>query len=123
MERAGRSNERCGAGSAQHSVACGLEPRTAGRDCLCATRAHRQRSPGSERTEMRGVMIHPAWLRTTHWLNAVAVVILAMSGWRIYNAAPFFDFIIPSEITLARCPPAPIQLHFSPLWLPPPHRL
>jgi len=33
--------------------------------------------------------VHPAWLRATHWLNALAVVILAMSGWRIYNAAHF----------------------------------
>jgi len=28
--------------------------------------------------------IHPLWLRVTHWLNALAVVILVMSGWRIY---------------------------------------
>ena len=25
-------------------------------------------------------VIHPAWLRLTHWLNAVAVVVLATSG-------------------------------------------
>ncbi len=66
---------------------------------------------------MRGVMIHPAWLRTTHWLNAVAVVILAMSGWRIYNAAPFFDFIIPSEITLGGWLGGAIQWHFAAMWL------
>jgi len=66
---------------------------------------------------MRGVMIHPAWLRTTHWLNAVAVVILAMSGWRIYNAAPFFDFTIPSEITLGGWLGGAIQWHFAAMWL------
>ncbi len=66
---------------------------------------------------MRGVMIHPAWLRTTHWLNAVAVVILAMSGWRIYNAAPFFDFIIPREITLGGWLGGAIQWHFAAMWL------
>ena len=66
---------------------------------------------------MRGVMIHPAWLRTTHWLNAVAVVILAMSGWRIYNAAPFFDFVIPSEITLGGWLGGAIQWHFAAMWL------
>jgi len=33
--------------------------------------------------------IHPVWMRTTHWLNAVAVLVLVTSGWRIYNAAPF----------------------------------
>ncbi len=44
--------------------------------------------------------IHPVWRRLTHWLNAVAVVVLVASGWRIYNATRFFDFAIPSGITL-----------------------
>ena len=61
--------------------------------------------------------IHPAWLRATHWLNAVAVVILAMSGWRIYNAAPFFDFTIPSGITLGGWLGGAIQWHFAAMWL------
>ena len=45
-------------------------------------------------------IIHPVWLRLTHWLNVVAVVILVMSGWRIYDASPFFAFSIPKEMTL-----------------------
>lgn len=61
--------------------------------------------------------IHPAWLRATHWLNAVAVVILAMSGWRIYNAAPFFDFTIPRGITLGGWLGGAIQWHFAAMWL------
>src|SRR5450759_3723093 len=46
-------------------------------------------------------LIHPVWLRATHWLNALAVVILATSGWRIYNASPLFDFKFAKGITLA----------------------
>ncbi len=61
--------------------------------------------------------IHPAWLRATHWLNAVAVVILAMSGWRIYNAAPFFDFEIPPGITLGGWLGGAILWHFAAMWL------
>ncbi len=61
--------------------------------------------------------IHPAWLRATHWLNAVAVVILAMSGWRIYDAAPFFDFRIPKAITLGGWLGGAIQWHFAAMWL------
>jgi thiosulfate reductase cytochrome b subunit len=53
----------------------------------------------------------------THWLNAVAVVILAMSGWRIYNAAPFFDFVIPKDITLGGWLGGAIQWHFAAMWL------
>ncbi len=61
--------------------------------------------------------IHPRWLRVTHWLNAIAVVILAMSGWRIYNAAPFFDFVIPKAITLGGWLGGAIQWHFAAMWL------
>jgi thiosulfate reductase cytochrome b subunit len=61
--------------------------------------------------------IHPAWLRATHWLNALAVVILAMSGWRIYNAAPFFDFKFAKAITLGGWLGGAIQWHFAAMWL------
>ena len=61
--------------------------------------------------------IHPLWLRVTHWLNAVAVVIMAMSGWRIYNASPFFDFVIPKDITLGGWLGGAIQWHFAAMWL------
>jgi len=61
--------------------------------------------------------IHPRWLRITHWLNALAVVILAMSGWRIYDAAPFFDFVIPKNITLGGWLGGAIQWHFAAMWL------
>ncbi len=60
--------------------------------------------------------IHPAWLRATHWLNAIAVVILAMSGWRIYNAAPFFGFNIANAITLGGWLGGAIQWHFAAMW-------
>ena len=52
--------------------------------------------------------IHPVWLRVTHWLNAVAVVLLVTSGWRIYNATRFLDFGIPGAITLGG-PFAPVD--------------
>ena len=62
-------------------------------------------------------VIHPLWLRITHWLNALAVVIMAMSGWRIYNATSFFGFSIPSEITLGGWLGGAIQWHFAAMWL------
>lgn len=60
---------------------------------------------------------HPRWLRLTHWLNAVAVVVMATSGWRIYNAAPFFDFTFPSSITLGGWLGGALQWHFAAMWL------
>ncbi len=61
--------------------------------------------------------IHPAWLRLTHWLNAIAVVILMMSGWRIYNASPFMGFVIPKNATLGGWLGGAIQWHFAAMWL------
>ncbi len=62
-------------------------------------------------------IIHPVWLRATHWLNALAVVVLAMSGWRIYNASPFFDFTFAKGITLGGWLGGAIQWHFAAMWL------
>lgn len=65
----------------------------------------------------RTEVIHPAWLRTAHWLNALAVVILMMSGWRIYNATAFLGFAFPKEITLGGWLGGALQWHFAAMWL------
>jgi len=61
--------------------------------------------------------IHPGWLRVTHWVNALAVLLLVMSGWRIYNASPFFDFRIPKEWTLGGWLGGALLWHFAAMWL------
>lgn len=61
--------------------------------------------------------IHPAWLRATHWLNALAVLIMVTSGWRIYNASPLFDFEFPKAITLGGWLGGAIMWHFAAMWL------
>ncbi|RSE92860.1 cytochrome b/b6 domain-containing protein [Achromobacter aegrifaciens] len=63
------------------------------------------------------VPIHPGWLRAMHWLNALAVVVMVMSGWRIYNASPLFDFVFPREITLGGWLGGALQWHFAGMWL------
>ena len=62
-------------------------------------------------------LIHPLWLRLTHWINAIAVIVLATSGWRIYNASPFLGFAIPGNITLGGWLGGAIQWHFAAMWL------
>lgn len=62
-------------------------------------------------------LIHPAWLRMTHWINALAVVLLATSGWRIYNAAPLFAFSLPASVTLGGWLGGALQWHFFAMWL------
>ena len=38
----------------------------------------------------REAVIHPLYVRITHWINALALAIMIGSGWQIYNAAPLF---------------------------------
>jgi thiosulfate reductase cytochrome b subunit len=64
-----------------------------------------------------GRAIHPLWLRVTHGLNAVAVVILTLSGWRIYNASPLFGFRFAGDITLGGWLAGALQWHFAAMWL------
>ena len=62
-------------------------------------------------------LIHPLWLRATHWLNALAVVVLVMSGWRIYNASPIFEFRFAKDLTLGGWLGGALQWHFAAMWL------
>ena len=65
----------------------------------------------------RSRTIHPAWLRLTHWVNAVAVVIMVMSGWRIFNASPLWEYTFPPSITLGGWLGGGLMWHFAAMWL------
>lgn len=62
-------------------------------------------------------LIHPAWVRLTHWINAAAVVMMIMSGWQIYNASPLFPFIFPQSVTLGGWLAGALLWHFAAMWL------
>ena len=62
------------------------------------------------------VSSHPRWLRLTHWLNALAVLVMVTSGWRIYNASPLYDFSFPKGITLGGWLGGALQWHFAAMW-------
>jgi len=62
-------------------------------------------------------IIHPAWLRIAHWLNAAAVVVLVTSGWRIYDATSFLGFAIPTAWTLGGWLGGALAWHFAAMWL------
>ena len=65
----------------------------------------------------RPVPVHPVWLRLTHWLNALAVIIMVTSGWRVYNASPLFGFSFPDAVTLGGWLGGALQWHFAGMWL------
>ncbi|HEY6642684.1 cytochrome b/b6 domain-containing protein [Povalibacter sp.] len=61
---------------------------------------------------------HPAWLRITHWVNAVAVALMVTSGWQIYNASPLFAGVhFPTQITLGGWLGGALLWHFAAMWL------
>ena len=65
----------------------------------------------------RDTPIHPLWLRLTHWLNALAVLVMVASGWRIYDASPLFPFEFPAALTLGGWLGGALQWHFATMWL------
>jgi thiosulfate reductase cytochrome b subunit len=52
-----------------------------------------------------------------HWINAVAVILMIMSGWQIYNASPLFGFSFPASITLGGWLGGALLWHFAAMWL------
>ncbi|MEO8297358.1 MAG: cytochrome b/b6 domain-containing protein [Burkholderiales bacterium] len=74
-------------------------------------------SPSTPASQATGRPIHPLWMRISHWLNVLAVLVLVTSGWRIYNASPLFAFRFPGEITLGGWLGGALQWHFAAMWL------
>ena len=63
------------------------------------------------------VKVHPLIVRMTHWINAFAILIMVVSGWRIYNADPLFAFKFPAAWTLGGWLAGALQWHFAAMWL------
>jgi len=61
--------------------------------------------------------VHPLIVRIAHWLNALAVLVMITSGWKIYNADPQFNFRFPDEVTLGGWLAGALQWHFAAMWL------
>ena len=64
-------------------------------------------------------VIHPLWVRITHWINAAAVLVMIGSGWQIYNASPLplFRFELPKSITLGGWLAGALAWHFAAMWV------
>jgi len=61
--------------------------------------------------------IHPAWVRLTHWINSLAMLVMIGSGWEIYNASPLFPFVFPKTITLDGWLAGALLWHFAAMWV------
>lgn len=65
----------------------------------------------------RFVKVHPLTVRITHWINALAVIMMIMSGLQIYDASPIFRFSFPSYLTLGGWLAGGILWHFAIMWI------
>src|SRR5476649_1959994 len=63
------------------------------------------------------ILVHPLTVRVTHWINAMAMLTMIFSGWRIYNASPIFDFEFPVDLTLGGWLGGALQWHFAAMWV------
>jgi thiosulfate reductase cytochrome b subunit len=61
--------------------------------------------------------VHSLPVRLTHWVNAMAMTVMIMSGWRIYDASPLFGFEIPAWMTLGDWLGGALAWHFAAMWL------
>jgi thiosulfate reductase cytochrome b subunit len=84
----------------------------------------------AERAARRAsILVHPLTVRVTHWLNAVAMLVMISSGWRIWNSDPIFNYYFPVALTLGGSEAASqdihnetglagaLQWHFAGMWL------
>lgn len=62
--------------------------------------------------------LHPAIIRTTHWINAVAMIVMIGSGWKIYNDEVLFGWLhFPDWITIGGEAQGALQWHFAAMWV------
>ena len=74
-------------------------------------------------------VVHPRVVRITHWINAIAMLIMIGSGWRIYNDSPLIPgFYFPDWLNIGGNPAVSdakwqnhayggLQWHFAGMWL------
>lgn len=83
------------------------------------------------REQPQTIVLHPLVVRLTHWVWAVGIVVLLMSGWRIYNIDPFWGYGLTFPDWAVLSPPSEASLrlhnesglagallwHFAAMWL------
>ena len=74
----------------------------------------------------RPIYEHPWAVRFAHWVNAVTVIVLTMSGLQIFTAFPSFGAKVPQANLIDMMPPSvtlggwlggALQWHFTFMWL------
>jgi thiosulfate reductase cytochrome b subunit len=62
--------------------------------------------------------LHPLPLRIMHWVNAIAMLIMISSGWKIYNDDVILGWLhFPEALTLGHWAQHGLQWHFFGMWI------
>ncbi|ABS66213.1 cytochrome b/b6 domain-containing protein [Xanthobacter versatilis] len=62
--------------------------------------------------------MHPLPIRIMHWTNALSMIIMIGSGWKIYNDEVIFGFLhFPQDIVLGIWAQHALQWHFFGMWI------
>jgi len=62
--------------------------------------------------------MHPLVLRLMHWTNALAMIVMILSGWKIYNDEVLFGILhFPDGIVLGIWAQHALQWHFLGMWI------
>ncbi len=66
----------------------------------------------------RSKPLHPWPLRVMHWINALAMLLMIGSGWKIYNDEVLFGWLhFPDWITIGGEAQGALQWHFFAMWV------
>jgi thiosulfate reductase cytochrome b subunit len=62
--------------------------------------------------------LHPLPIRVMHWINAVTMIVMIGSGWKIYNDEVIFGWLhFPDAVTIGRWAQHGLQWHFFGMWV------
>jgi thiosulfate reductase cytochrome b subunit len=62
--------------------------------------------------------LHPGPLRVMHWINAVTIVFMILSGWKIYEDEVIFGWLhFPDWLTIGPWAQHGLQVHFFFMWI------
>jgi len=63
-------------------------------------------------------VLHPLPIRIMHWINAVAMIVMIGSGWKIYNDEVIFGWLhFPEVVTIGKWAQHGLQWHFFGMWI------
>jgi len=69
-------------------------------------------------TDRHSARLHPLALRIMHWVNALAMILMILSGLAIYNDSVIFGWLrFPHWMTIGDGPEGALQWHFAAMWL------